>query len=97
MTILKLLNVPGVRPLQRLIERYEQYVHHGDMRYLRITPPDKYDKLQVYSNPSVIYRTIWFFTGFMRHPRSPIDNHSISLYANKLAAHAVNRLRKPTD
>ena len=89
---MKRLNVPLMGLLRGRINRYEQYVHHGDMRYLRRTPAGDFSKLQVLSNPSVIYRTMWFISALMRNPRSPINNHDIHLYADKLAAYAKRRL-----
>ena len=85
------------RQTEEVIRKYEKYVHHGDMRYLRRTPKNKFNDLRVYSNPSVIHRAIWYFQALLLDWRSPTKNHDIDLYAAKLAAYANDRLKKPKN
>lgn len=94
---LTILNVPLLGLLSRLIRKVERYVHHGDLRYLRRTPGDDFSDVRVVSNPSVVYRTLWYISALIRDWRSPVSNHDINLYAGKLAAYARRRLNGPFE
>ena len=62
--ILRALKVPAFGLLKSLIQQGGNYVHYGDMRFLRRTKSPTYEDLQVLSNPSIIYRFIWYWPAF---------------------------------
>lgn len=95
--IARALNVPALGLLRGIMQKVNGYVHYGDLRFLRRTRTPDYSDLRVISNPSVIYRSIWFLSGFLADRRSPISNHDINLYCAKLAAYAESRNRRPGD
>jgi len=89
--VLRILNVPAFGILKRFIGKFTKYVHHGDMRFLRRTKNQNHSDLQVVSNPDVVYRFIWYGRGLWASWRSPIDNHDINVYCEKLAVYAKSR------
>jgi len=74
-----------------LLKKVSNYVHQGDMRFLKKSKAPDYLDLQVLSNPSVIYRFIWYWPALLANIKSPIENHSIDIYCAKLAAYATHR------
>ena len=89
--VLRILNVPAFGVLKAMIGRVEKYVHHGDMRFLRRSKGPDHNGLRVLSNPSVIYRFFWYWPALLANWRSPVENHDINLYCEKLAAYADHR------
>ena len=89
---LRFLNYPAVGLLRGIIRKITKYVHHGDMRFLRRSKGPNHIDLQVLSNPSVIYRFFWYFPALVANIKSPLENHSIDLYCEKLAAYANSRI-----
>lgn len=94
---LRILNVPAFGLLKGLIGKVTKYVHHGDMRFLRRAKSPNYEDLQVLSNPSVIYRFIWYWPALFANWRSPFMNHGINFYCAKLAAYATSRNKPPFE
>jgi hypothetical protein len=92
MAVVEILNVPFAGLLKRLLRKIAKYVHHGDMRFLRRSKGPDYVDLQVISNPSVVYRFFWYWPALLANFKSPIQNHSIDLYCEKLAAYAARRI-----
>ena len=93
---LALSPIPWKTPLERLLERFRGYVHHGDMRYLRRAnqrSDGEFDEIQLLLNPNMVHRFRWFIMGFLRNRRSPIDDHDIDLYCAKLKKYALQRRR----
>ena len=85
---LRALNAFGL--FRAAIKKVTRYVHYGDMRFMRRTKGSD-DDIQVLSNPSELYRFFWFWRAFAANWRSPVKNHDINLYCQKLAAYAVKR------
>lgn len=92
-TMLKWLNMPSW--LIHWIERFQGYVHFGDMRYLNHVPAgsnDDFPDLRLISNPSLPLRAKWIIARWISTSgRSGIEDHSISPYRRKLRAYAMSR------
>ena len=89
--ILRVLNAPALGLLRKIMQKVNNYVHYGDMRFLRRAKTPDYKDLRVVSNPSVIYRFMWYWPGLLANPKSPAEDHDINLYCAKLAAYATRR------
>ena len=92
-TLLKWLHLPNW--LTQFLERFQGYVHFGDMRYLshvNAGDNDKFPNLRLLSNPSLPLRARWVIIRWIStFGRSGIEDHSISLYRRKLKAYALSR------
>jgi hypothetical protein len=92
-TLLKWLNLPEL--VISVIERFQGYVHFGDMRYLNHVTAganDTFPNLRLISNPSLPLKASWVISRWIStFGRSGIEDHSISLYRRKLKAYALNR------
>ena len=93
--LLTIFTFPASRLLKKLLKKVARYVHHGDMRFLRRSTPPEYKDLEVISNPTIIYRFIWYWPALFKAWKvpwkAPIGDHSIDLYCEKLAAYATIR------
>ena len=92
-TFLKWIQLPGW--LTQFLERFQGYVHFGDMRYLNHVNAgsnDNFPGLRLISNPSLPLRAGWVIRRWVSTlGRAGIEDHAISLYRRKLRAHALSR------
>ena len=92
--IVAVLPIPGQSFLTRLLDKFTGYAHHGDMRYLRRSKRASgggFDRVQLLSNSNMLHRLRWFVSGFIQNPKSPIEDHSIETYSEKLKQYALQR------
>ena len=76
------------------LERFQGYVHFGDMRYLNHVNAagDDFPNLRLIANPSLPLRAGWVVSRWIStFGRSGLEDHSISLYRKKLKAYALGR------
>lgn len=91
---LTLSPIPWKAPLQRLLTKFTGYVHHGDLRYLRRANRNgqgQFENVQLLQNPNMVHRLWWYIKGFLKNRKSPINDHAILLYAEKLKQRALER------
>ena len=92
--VISLIPIPGQKFIIRQLEKMANYVHHGDMRYLKRAKPGadgKYGVVVMESNPNMLHRLVWFFQGLLKNFKSPIEDHSIDTYRAKLVAWTIWR------
>lgn len=81
--------------LIRFLERFQGYVHFGDMRYLTHADGgegDLYPGLVLHSNPSLPLRANWWVRRMLAtYGRAGYEDHSIACYRRKLRAYAIRR------
>lgn len=80
--------------LTEMLERFQGYVHFGDMRYLNhvAADGDLYPNQRLIANPSLPLRAGWVISRWIStFGRSGIEDHSISLYRVKLKSYALTR------
>jgi hypothetical protein len=49
------------------------------------------------SNPSVVYRFFWYWPALIKNWRSPLRDHSIDVYCQKLEDWTIKRLKDTED
>jgi len=84
-----------LEPVAKFLRKFKGYVHYGDMRYLPYVaagPDDTYPGLALHSNPTILYRGLqlakrWIAT----MGKAAVQDHSISIYREKLRAYALVR------
>ena len=91
---LALIPIPYKGLIDKILEKYTGYVHHGDMRYLRRAterPGGMFDEIKLLSNPNMVHRFGWFIKGWFKDPKSPLNDHKIAQYKGKLKQRALDR------
>lgn len=86
--------------LKGLVDKINDYRHHGDMRFLPDVPSANLDdasrhlrELEVLSNPNQFDMIQWFFRHVLVSFGMPVKSHSMKLYRNKLLRIARNRMQ----
>ena len=79
--------------LQKWISEIEGYFDIGDMRYLTSCDPGKYDEVELTYSVSFLRRMRIFFKGKFGVSEF-VDDHSISIYREKLGIIALRRNKK---
>jgi hypothetical protein len=81
--------------LTRFLERFQGYVHFGDMRYLNHVDSgakDSFPGLRLIANPSLPLRARWTISRYIAtFARAGVSDHAIALYRRKLKRYAQTR------
>ena len=89
-TILGILPYVGRWLQKKLLEKFNGYIHGGNMRYLTNCDAGKYEEVRLLYSVSFAYRLKAWFLGNFKYNKFLAD-HSISIYRKKLAIIAVKR------
>ncbi len=92
--IFSFLNVSTESWLMKKLDSVHGYIHHGDMRYITQGKDEDslgYDDVELYKNPSDLYRLLWWWKGMREYKKGAYENHSIELYCAKLRSYAHKR------
>lgn len=84
--------IPKVRdPLLGLLQQFQGYRHHGDMRYLTLCKKD-FSDLQLIANPPFFDRAYWWLRRHWNNFKAGFHDHAIAKYCEKLEAYALKRI-----
>jgi hypothetical protein len=93
--IVSLVPILGQKYVNRLLEKFTRYVHHGDMRYLKRRRGEgsgNYGPIVLLANSNMLHQLWWFVTSWPLARKSPLEDHYKDAYCEKLREYAKDRL-----